>query len=985
MKRVFCIISLFFAILPCALAQTVIPNGLKPVEEQKYHTYNSGLYLSGYELASGFSLWSPKGGLIADNVKGKAVFDLKGAYEKLSFIVGPRISGEGSFKSYSIVTIKADSRILFDEVVYESDAPRFVTLDLKGAQQLSFTVVDGSVDISFANVKLWKAGQTVSNPNNIYPKVPSGKVKLVKELPYFQKSTSRIKPIVGDSFKSSLSQVKSVKVTGKSYDSGICFSVDQALVGTEVGHACFWLNKRYGKVSFIAGPVDSQSSNASVWLIVKGDKKTLYEACIKQNDFSQQIVLDVNGVEKLSVLCEYRNSDFLGGMNLGVVDMYAYADGYASVPEAGLINPNKDRISKLPDVCPLMSSIRPVSVRGMSKANQTLFEGESRHYTFSMGGVKYWEGFLLTTGNTILGDPIDSYAEFDLAGEYDWISFDAGCLSKRSYMDDDNLLIYADGQLVFDHKIYATWPTQHYQIPVYKCRSLKFARRGTGQQKQTVIGVGDVVLYRGEPVGNDLFVRELPDCPYETDLIDLCGKPYFHYNGRFVSDLTNFSMSDCFLDGSTITRSFRMKDGREINKGFILETNIPLGLENITVMDVAFMLLTGVGASVSASDVAAATGVSGGASGSMNMGIFLLLNDPNNKQSAAAAFNTLGQYESCTFTVENFRGHVDEFAEVFGDKSPQAVLNPVKLNVIADQVLVGEYWLDNNMQPLTVTVPIFKCKQLMFWLECGDVRSGQYLFRDLKLSKAPCNIAIPEKYTSGSSAPSKVDNVASEAETGKTVPAEPVEQGKTSRKKSKNTQEKVVERVDWETRSYYSGVNSIDSYLKDVNQVWKAAAEFRSSAYEMPASSQTFVQAADGSIYKCFSFVTARGERLSISDMISKLEARKSEGKSLLYNIGLIQTGVATASIGVTQLKNFQDIATYGKLLKLAPKALRQCKNDVDAVIEQSQDMIELFNSYRSRGLDVDGKRSSDTVLILPVDPSDQLPQTFQRLEYFNF
>lgn len=62
-------------------------------------------------------------------------------------------------------------------------------------------------------------------------------------------------------------------------------------------------------------------------------------------------------------------------------------------------------------------------------------------------------------------------------------------------------------------------------------------------------------------------------------------------------------MNDCFLDGSTITRSFRMKDGREINKGFLLETNISLGLENVTVMDVAFMLLTGVGASVGSSDV----------------------------------------------------------------------------------------------------------------------------------------------------------------------------------------------------------------------------------------------------------------------------------------------------------------------------------------------------------------------------------------------
>ena len=83
--------------------------------------------------------------------------------------------------------------------------------------------------------------------------------------------------------------------------------------------------------------------------------------------------------------------------------------------------------------------------------------------------------------------------------------------------------------------------------------------------------------------------------------------------------------------------------------------------------------------------------------------------------------------------------------------------NPVKLNVFADQVLVGEFWLDNKMQPLTVTVPIFKCHQLMFWLECGDKRSGQYVFYDLKLSKAPCNIEIPSEYTPSLKVQSETD------------------------------------------------------------------------------------------------------------------------------------------------------------------------------------------------------------------------------------
>lgn len=1003
MKRFCCSLVLMCIAVSGIFAQTSIPGALKPVESRKYRSENSAngcaAVISGYKCMSGFSLGSPKGGLIADGIKGSATFDLKGAYDKCTFAVGPDVLGEGALRDYSIVTAKADGKIVFDEVIYESDAPRFFTIDVKGANQLVFTVVDGSVGISFGNVKLWKAGQTPSNPNTLYPKLPAGKIQLVRDLPYyFTRPGGHVMPVLGDRFKTSMSEMKTIKVSGKEYDSGLAFPLSQALIGKESGYACFWLGGRYEKVSFIAGPQDSQSSNTRVWLIVKADNKTIYEECIRQNDLSKQFVLDVKGVEKLAFIIEYRDSDFLGGMTLGVVDINAYPAGYAAVPSAGIVNPNKDRISKLPDVCPLMSNIRPFSVRGMSKADQTLFEGESRHYTFSMGGVKYWEGFLLTTGNTLLGDRIDSYAEFDLAGEYDWISFDAGCLSKRSYMDDDNLLIYVDGELVFDHKIYSTWPTQHYKVPVHKCRSLKFARRGTGAQKQTVIGVGDIVLYRGEPVENDIFVHEVPDCPYETDLIDLCGKPYFHYNGRFVSDLTSFNMNDCFLDGSTITRSFKMKDGRELNKGFMLETNIPLGLENVTVMDAAFMLLTGVGASVSSSDVAAYTGVSGGASGTVNMGIFLLLNDQNQKQSAAAAFNTFGQYESCTFTVENMREYMDEFDEVFGNRSAEAVRNPVKLNVIADQVLVGEFWLDNKMAPLTVTVPIFRCRQLMFWLECGDVRSGQYLFHDLKLSKAPCNIAIPEKYTPGNigNAPAGREGGTASAGQGKTAvrekaaPAERVAAPVVSRqpetkgrKKAGNAGDNDV-RVEWEDKYYSSGVSAIDSYLNDVTKASKAVKAYCEGAYEMPESTRTFVRAADGSVYKCFSFVGRSGARLSISDMISTLEQRISEGNSLKSDIGLRQAGVASASLGVTQLKTFQDMGMYGKLIKSATRYMNQCKSDISMSMEQSRAMIEAFEAYRSIALDVDGKKSTDTVLILPTEPSDEIPQVLQQLEYFN-
>lgn len=986
MKKILTVITLLAACVSQLDAQTYMVNALVPTESKKcsiYKTGGSAMKICCYDITGGFALGAPSGGLISDNVPGKAVFALKGAYSKLTFVMGPYSNGNPD-KGNSIVTVSADGKRLLDEVVFAYDAPRFLTFDVAGVNEIVFTIPRGDTQIAFGNVKLWKAGTAVSNPNTLLSRVPGGTVDLMQTNQLYRyRESGFVKPVLGDKAKGT-GQEKAISINRKEYNSGLSFSVSQALAGTEQGFAYFWLDKRYDKVSFVVGPRDNQSSNSSAWLVVKADKKTVYEGMVTQKDLAKQIVVDVKGASRLGLICEYRNSDFLGGITYGVVDIKAYPEG-ASVPAAGIVNPNRDRIAKLPDVCPLMSSIKPYSVRGISSADKTLFTGESRHYTFSMGGEKYWEGLLLTTGNKLLGDRVASYAEFDLAGEYDWISFDAGCLSMNHVLDDDNLRVYADDKLIFDHTIYCTWPNQHYELPVNKCRTLRFEKLGNGKNKQTIIGVGDIILYRGRPVPNTVFEHDVPDCPHDADLIDVCGKPYFHYVGRYVSDLTNFNMADCFHDGSTITKYFQMKDGRQINKGFMLESNIPLGLENVTVMDAVFMALTGVGSTISSSNVSAATGISAGVSGTPTASIFLLLEDKNSKQASAAAFNPYGQYESCTFTVANRVEYVDAFDDVFQNKSPEALLNPVKLNVFADQVLVGEYWLDNKMQPLTVTVPIFKCHQLMFWLECGDKRSGQYVFYDLKLSKTPCNIPIPKEYTSSQAAKK------SEAQSAKqTVAQEPaperatVVQDRKPAKKDKKDK-KAKSRIDWEVRAYQSSSSAVNEFLRDVNAMWEKTAQYMKGNYDFPSASQTWVQSKDGTVYKCLSFIGSNGNRLSISSMIKTLQDRIAQGKDIQFSISLAKTGVASASLGVTSVTSIEDMVYFGKKVKEGSKALAQCNDDISDCVALAQAQIDAFNAYRSSSVSADGKTSSDTVLILRPEPGDTVPGNLQQLEYYNF
>ena len=349
----------------------------------------------------------------------------------------------------------------------------------------------------------------------------------------------------------------------------------------------------------------------------------------------------------------------------------------------------------------------------------------------------------------------------------------------------------------------------------------------------------------------------------------------------------------------------------------------------------------------------------------------LLLEDKDSKQASAAAFNPYGQYESCTFTVANKAEYVDAADEIFNVRSEKALKNPVKLNVFADRVLVGEFWLDNKMEPLTVTVPIFKCHQLMFWMECGDTRSGQYVFYDLKLSKAPCDIAIPTEYSSGNYDYSH--NGASETAT------EVNNNPKTSKKGKKAKQ-----RVTWEVKNY-SGDSAVDGYLKDITELWGKTSKYVEGDYEMPKISETWVQAKDSSVYKCLSFVNSRRQRLSISSMIETLEKRINEGKNIQASISLARLGVASATLGVATLFSIDKTIYFSKKVKEGPKALTQCEDDISACISLAKAQIDAFNAYRSAAIEVDGKTSSDTVLILRPEKDDNVPNTFERLEYFNF
>lgn len=762
------LLFLLLAIAIASKAQTYLTDVYKPTDSYLYKAYptkgSDVMKIAIYKYKGGFTLQSGKGGLISGTKAGFVVFNLNESYDKISFVVGPDNPNSASDEYNVILTMKADGKRVLDKVIWDHDAPQECVVDIKGAKQLRFDMPKGSTNLAFGAVKLWKSGQEYKPSANPLRSVPTNdRVQLVGQLyPHFIRHSGWVNPITSQEV-SGIEKVPSIKINQVEYKTGLQFTANQAFVGNNEAWAYFWLQKKYSKISFIIGPRDNQSTMATGWLTIKGDGKILYEKRLKERDLAEMVVLDVEGINQLSFHSIDELHRLMGGIVFGVVNIFAYPTDYdmSLLPKAGEVNGSKSKVSQLPDVCRLVSNIEPYSVQGIVNYQNSVFRGESEYITFSMGGEKFDEGFVLTSGATLLGEDISSYYKFDLAGEFDYMTFTVGALTNRRVMSDDNIRIYVDDKVVLDTVIHCTWPNQHFTIPLNKCRTVMFAKPGTGSDTQPYFGFGDITLYRGEVVANNLYEHPKPECPDSADLIDLCKRPYFHFVGRYLSKMTNFDFNDCFHNGGSQRRYFNMKDGTKIYKGVMLETNIPFAFENVTFMDLAFMFLTGAGGEISSSNVSAATGVSAGASSlpitmlnlskearekgervqdrakanNLNLGVLSLFG-PGGYQSSAAAFNIYGEYDTCTFTVANKSVFVDPYEEILGGVTGEkAKAPPVRLDVFADQVKVGEFMLTDDMQPTTYTVPVNKSTQLMFWLECGDVRSGQYVLYDMSVKK----------------------------------------------------------------------------------------------------------------------------------------------------------------------------------------------------------------------------------------------------------
>lgn len=936
MKRILCLLTLLTAIaVPGRAATRYLVNTASPVASYMYDAYryagpnSKKMNLSGgLQWQGGFTIGASQ----APYKPGYATFRLGGAYETLLFVLGRVDDPESLDYEPCIVTVYADGRKIADEIVRRFGVPKRMQLDIKGVDELKFVLVQGEDRIGFAEATLWKAGETPEETGNLLTGPPKV-TRLVQDLkPYAQYNHFCVSPD---------GPYKTVLVNGQKYHYGFFCNMQMAFIGVQPGASYFNLRGQYETLSLLAGPVDNgKSSGGKGWITIRADGKIIHEYEVSQDDIAHRIVLNVKGCNQLSFHTEQADQNLYAA----IVDATLYPEGTFVADEHAEAEPAPDpRLKELPDVCKLISNIPPYAVGG--QISHQVYDGASDHITFSMGGTRFSEGFILYEKADFWNDNTISYAVFDLGREFDFVSFTAGYVGKSWAMTNDVIRVYADDELLLEAPMMATYPNQHFVLPINRCRKLRFENGGSGNLNVGAYGIADVVVYRGEPVANDLFVHPEPECPPEIDLIDL-GAPYLHY----VSTKAD-SREEIFHDGSTLRRYFEMPDGRRINKGFILQTSVHFSLDHdvLSGSDNAAVGAIG-GAAVGSTFVASGAAVGGAVVGSTLIGaasLLMLAAGGNAVENSCAAFNTYGKYNSVTFTVACLR----PFAEEPSDYKETLLIG-------ADQKVVAQLTVYETMEPQTVTVPIDGCRQLMFWLANTYNTSGQFVFYDIHLTREHLPLSLPK-----------------EARLSESIVTEPLHTDKTLS-------------IRWK-RPEFSGSQSVDSYISNSTTAYSNTVrliEDTDPAYKIYT---TYLETASGDVCKAISIRIDDAERLNNGDYIDFVQEYQScleELKRLReLNIDLTNLNLAyvNANLGLPEL-GFRAIA-YGKVLKTCRKMVRECQAAVKSMIGEKQAETAVLESWIGSSMEVDGIASTRYTLICPLMPGEVPPtDQLQLLSRFN-
>lgn len=915
MKKLISIIAALLLVSVQLSAQnTYLVNKCRILDSKKctIYKYNGSssakIKMAGGEYGyGGFSFWD-EGAYVS--------FHLAGEYDVLTFTLG---HDDRCTERVGAVTIHGDENKIFDEKVRGYEPPRQYSVNVSGVRILTFKIAATDIDVVVADAVLWKSGQT---PKPITHEVakPTAQKELVKDIqPYYVSNfTTLVTP-----------DETPIRLNRQVYNYGIRGNMNMALIGKYNGFAYFNLHGLYSKVSFVVGCHDDVSGGTgSGWVTVKADGKIIEEIEIKEGDIAKQVVLDIPNCKMLS----FHTEQIEGESHAEIANILVYPTGKdANITQSkdGLLPPDP-RLKELPDVCKLISNIKPYQVIG--KVEKQIYDGSSDYVTFSMGGTKFSEGIILYQTASFWDDNLSACATFDMGNEFDYISFTAGYVGKSWSMNDDMLMVYADDELVFSTSLIPTLPNQNFVVPINKCRILRICNSGSGTLDVAAFGVADIVAYRGKYVENDLFVHPRPECPYEVDLIDL-GRPYIHY----VSTMSNYQ-DEIVRDGTTKKLYYEL-NGERIYKGFLLQTSTHFSLD-FGVLGSGNGTNTAAAGAVGATAVGASFVATGAAIGGVTVGAtlapmaaFLMLAAGGEAvENSLAAFNTYGEYNTVTFKVGclSTSSRKSDYLE--------------HLMIGADQEVVANIGVYESMEPQQITVPIQGCEQLMFWLANTNGTSAKYVIYDIVVSKnkAPLSIPVPVRIS---------------------LPE----------KREVKTSEYVINRHYERYSSSYKS-DAVDDYLSAANNFYRKTCDIIDK-YKSNYIVYTYYLESSMGPCKAIQLRSARNEDSSYDIAEEYNYLRETQLKTLEEMLSqklAFKIDHAAAVAGLLDL-GFEAVK-YRNYIKTYKNVVNECFAIIEALYNEKIEEFAFLEWVVRNSLTLDGVVSTEDCMLCPITKGDVLP-----------
>lgn len=464
---------------------------------------------------------------------GSAMFNLKGQYEKLSFILGALDNNVNKEQGQGYLAIQADGYTIYQKDLAQLDMAEQVVLDVTGVDRLSFHSSQNKWNLSagFADITAWPKGQGPAVGVTAVAASSS-----LKSLPDIVPLMSTIEPfaVLGGLSREQMlytgeSDYLCFNMGGVNYNEGMIFSSGASFFHDHIfSSASFDLGGEFDYMTFVTGFMDGPMKNSEI--NIYADDKLLYSVPITITGMPTKHWVRLDKCRKLTF------DNRTGGGNIGVADVILYR---GEIKDNALFVHNSP---KAPDNVPLLQYAMPYlhyiySVEG-TKVTQVFNGSDISRFFTARDGRRIYNGFNLKTsvhfslehgvlsdegggaiagavgatavgssfvaggmvGGSLVGSSLagvaglmmlaaggeaneSSFAAFNTHGDYRSVTFtvecispaDAGLLSSGSFTDRQNrLLVGADGEVAAELMINEKDGPQTFTVPINGCQQLLF-------------------------------------------------------------------------------------------------------------------------------------------------------------------------------------------------------------------------------------------------------------------------------------------------------------------------------------------------------------------------------------------------------------------------------------------------------------------------------------------------------------------------------